>query len=1048
MRKSFLIHSPRHLNLYSAPQFALPRVWLNSNAVLLPAVQISAAFSLLTLLVVPSYAVTSWLFHIIFLSATEFSWNAFGELVLPLGAGISAAAVSAFRNPMHSLLALLSVFFSTALLYLIAGLAFVGVVFLIVYVGAVAVLFLFVIMLLNVKSLTPLDPLLRHMSQSLAIVVVILLLLQIHFILTGSLEHAFAIGFLLESLLEPTTSEAVSFFVRFQAMDINALTALYTLHGVLFLVLTSILLVALLGAIILATVTTERATSISDLRRYSSETPLAAPVLSFSFFILGIFNDGLDALITFVSVTDIDPIFMSFYYEEAQRDTELRTSRKIKQDTYDAHSFEVDTEQRPLRRCLRARFGAPESEVVGMFGEAKSEEAYSQDYKRTYKRVLAPSNMQRRNRKTSKHLRAVTARAALIPVIARCERGLFPTRIMRYRWLWRWRRNRAASLRRLVIEYAELTRYVSRKTKEMYYPRIPTDNADIFEKVKYKYDYFKRIILRRKPPFRLFGKRRIPLSRLLRLTVDTKFYAWLFYWSWRIRAFCSYFMCFLALLPFVITVVWLFADKQADVLEELLSVYRCTCRVLHDYSALKYLDQSYSNTVAALIIIPAAAYAAVYEHPWLFLGTVLLFAWDAMTSHGGEFSDAEFQESRCNYWRKNANDHNQFVLDALAAEALIKSRIHPDKDRSDLPPVIVGLFPDWMLPIIDNILFALWWLMMATGVLVNFLTDFLQLPQAYRCVCGVLRIVRDTLKSIVPALFEKYPALADLCTAIHGDLLVVRTWLFELCQLIWMYICRGFYKIEYRPALLDAIEFYRSLPYSVVLCSVILAAALYFIATFLVLLSWNRVYSGVLVRRPSVMLYTGLFVASLYTCAVLFQKTTPMWVFKLRYTDLISTEVLTLYHQSRHMYIEQLCVEHPYLALVTFTLVADFFYRIRERKTVRDSALAGQSLVFRSYYNYWLRMLARYDADKREDYSEEVGPIATKASYDSIAADARLLTQEEIAATDEELRRMIWVRVKYIPKYYDPHPDVKFLKHRWAYAYVVEDHYNNPHCSV
>jgi hypothetical protein len=76
-----------------------------------------------------------------------------------------------------------------------------------------------------------------------------------------------------------------------------------------------------------------------------------------------------------------------------------------------------------------------------------------------------------------------------------------------------------------VIEYAELTRYVSRKTKEMYYPRIPTDNADIFEKVKYKYDYFKRIILRRKPPFRLFGKRRIPLSRLLRLTVDTKFYA-------------------------------------------------------------------------------------------------------------------------------------------------------------------------------------------------------------------------------------------------------------------------------------------------------------------------------------------------------------------------------------------------------------------------------------------------------------------------------------------------------------------------------------------
>jgi len=63
---------------------------------------------------------------------------------------------------MHSLLALLAVFFCTAVLYLIAGLSFVGVVFLIIYVGAVAVLFLFVIMLLNVKSLTSNDALIQH----------------------------------------------------------------------------------------------------------------------------------------------------------------------------------------------------------------------------------------------------------------------------------------------------------------------------------------------------------------------------------------------------------------------------------------------------------------------------------------------------------------------------------------------------------------------------------------------------------------------------------------------------------------------------------------------------------------------------------------------------------------------------------------------------------------------------------------------------------------------------------------------------------------------
>lgn len=279
---------------------------------------------------------------------------------------------------MHSLLALLCVFFCTAILFLIAGLAFVGVVFLIVYVGAVAVLFLFVIMLLNVKSLTSLDPLLRYMSQILAIVVIILLLLQLHFVMTGSLEYALAIELLREFLIEPTTSEAVSFFVRFQLMDINGLTPLYTIHGVLFLVTTGTLLVSLLGAIILATVTTERATSISDLRRYSRDVVPLASALSFSFFLLGASNEGLTAITTLTSISDIDPIFMSFCYEEAQRDTELRTSRKVKQDTYDAHSFEVDTKQRPLRRFLRARFSVSKREVARvLIGGAKTDKETS-----------------------------------------------------------------------------------------------------------------------------------------------------------------------------------------------------------------------------------------------------------------------------------------------------------------------------------------------------------------------------------------------------------------------------------------------------------------------------------------------------------------------------------------------------------------------------------------------------------------------------------------------------------------------------------------------
>jgi NADH-quinone oxidoreductase subunit J len=52
------------------------------------------------------------------------------------------------------LLCLITVFFTTTLLYLYAGAEFLAFLFLIVYVGAIAIIFLFVIMLLHLKELT------------------------------------------------------------------------------------------------------------------------------------------------------------------------------------------------------------------------------------------------------------------------------------------------------------------------------------------------------------------------------------------------------------------------------------------------------------------------------------------------------------------------------------------------------------------------------------------------------------------------------------------------------------------------------------------------------------------------------------------------------------------------------------------------------------------------------------------------------------------------------------------------------------------------------
>ncbi len=62
----------------------------------------------------------------------------------------SATMVVSARNPVHSVLFLILAFFNAAALFLIAGAEFLAMTLVIVYVGAVAVLFLFVVMMLDI----------------------------------------------------------------------------------------------------------------------------------------------------------------------------------------------------------------------------------------------------------------------------------------------------------------------------------------------------------------------------------------------------------------------------------------------------------------------------------------------------------------------------------------------------------------------------------------------------------------------------------------------------------------------------------------------------------------------------------------------------------------------------------------------------------------------------------------------------------------------------------------------------------------------------------
>lgn len=64
---------------------------------------------------------------------------------------IAGIMVIQSRNPVHSVLFLILVFFNVAALLILLGLDFFAMVLLVVYVGAIAVLFLFVVMMLNIK---------------------------------------------------------------------------------------------------------------------------------------------------------------------------------------------------------------------------------------------------------------------------------------------------------------------------------------------------------------------------------------------------------------------------------------------------------------------------------------------------------------------------------------------------------------------------------------------------------------------------------------------------------------------------------------------------------------------------------------------------------------------------------------------------------------------------------------------------------------------------------------------------------------------------------
>jgi NADH-quinone oxidoreductase subunit J len=87
---------------------------------------------------------------------------------------LSALSVILQKNPVHAVLSLILTFFSTACLWLLLQAEFLGIVLVLVYVGAVMILFLFVVMMLDI-NVTPLrEGFARYFPVAAAVAIVML----------------------------------------------------------------------------------------------------------------------------------------------------------------------------------------------------------------------------------------------------------------------------------------------------------------------------------------------------------------------------------------------------------------------------------------------------------------------------------------------------------------------------------------------------------------------------------------------------------------------------------------------------------------------------------------------------------------------------------------------------------------------------------------------------------------------------------------------------------------------------------------------------------
>jgi NADH-quinone oxidoreductase subunit J len=170
----------------------------------------------------------------------------------------SAVMVIVSRNPVHSVLFLILAFVNASGLFVLMGAEFLGMMLIVVYVGAVAVLFLFVIMMLDVDFLELREGFIQYLPVGVVIGGIFLF------------ELLLTVG---AWVINPTVSKTITAPIPANVSNTEALgLVLYTKYIHYFQLAGMVLLVAMIGAIVL-TLRHKASVKRQDINVQNARTP-------------------------------------------------------------------------------------------------------------------------------------------------------------------------------------------------------------------------------------------------------------------------------------------------------------------------------------------------------------------------------------------------------------------------------------------------------------------------------------------------------------------------------------------------------------------------------------------------------------------------------------------------------------------------------------------------------------------------------------------------------------------------------------------------------